>query len=609
MVTYKEFEIIKYLLQFQGSDSSDFLTYLENTLHYPAFAGAEQVLALIQELQEKGYLDGLTVTEFARKELEPCRVKNAFILAAGGSDISAKSVYSMPKGLYRKNGETLVERQIRQLQEAGISDIHVVVGIKKEMYFYLEEKCGVTLEINPYPKKNNIYSIYAIAEQLDNSYICNCDNYFADNPFFPYEYNSFHATVRKDGDAQELLVEKNESGRITKIYSGGKDIGGECIYGHAYFDAKFSARLCRYVLAEIENFRIDSLFWEEFVNRHIENLDLFVREYQTDFLYEFDTIQEIQNIDGLFLENVSGKITEKICQVLQCQESDVHNIEILSKGLTNVLFTFVVRDVKYIFRYPGESSSNIVYRKKECRAQRLAAQASVDNTYVYIDEDGCKISRFVENCKNLSNVYYKDVEFMRELARKIRQFHDAGREMPDWEDYFNDPIREADRLMIDASHMKGDLLKRFQTDHQNIVRLFQYTELDHIPKTMCHNDINGDNCLLTDDSFDVIDWEFAGFNDPAYDFGRVIADYEFDDPDIDAILDAYFCRPATELERLHWIAYVGIHNWYYFGWALYKESINEDTRDWMLFFYKKARKVLAYALPRYEKLYPQVKFI
>ena len=27
----------------------------------------------------------------------------------------------------------------------------------------------------------------------------------------------------------------------------------------------------------------------------------------------------------------------------------------------------------------------------------------------------------------------------------------------------------------------------------------------------------------------------------------------------------------------HWIAYVGIHNWYYFGWALYKESINEDT--------------------------------
>lgn len=180
--------------------------------------------------------------------------------------------------------------------------------------------------------------------------------------------------------------------------------------------------------------------------------------------------------------------------------------------------------------------------------------------------------------------------------------------MPDWETYFNDPIVEADRLMMDASRMKGDLLKRFQADHERIVRLFRYTELDGVQKTMCHNDINGDNCLLTDDSFDVIDWEFAGFNDPAYDFGRVIADYEFDDPDIDAILAAYFGRPATELERLHWIAYVGIHNWYYFGWALYKESINEDTRDWMLFFYKKARKVLEYALPRYEQRYPDVPF-
>ena len=608
MVTYKEFELLKYLLSFQGNTTVEFLTYLKQQLRYPVFQSQTEVLELIDALREKGCLDGLAVTDFARREIEPCRVKNAFILAAGGSDISAKSVYSMPKGLYQKNCQTLIERQIRQLKEAGIEDIHVVVGIKKEMYFYLEEKCGVTLEINPYPKKNNIYSIYAIADQLDNSYICNCDNYFADNPFFPYEYDAFHATVRMDNSAQELLVRSNESGRITGVYSGGKGVGGLCIYGHAYFDAGFSRRMRRYVQDEIENFRIDSLFWEEFVARHMENLDMYVREYQTDFLYEFDSIQEIQNIDGLFLENVSGKITRKICQVLHCEESAVHNIEILSKGLTNVLFTFVVDEVKYIFRYPGESSSNIVYRQKECRAQRLAAQAGVDNTYVYIDEEGCKISRFVENCKDLRNVYYKDVAFMEELARKIRRFHDEGRDMPDWETYFNDPIVEADRLMMDASRMKGDLLKRFQADHERIVRLFRYTELDGVQKTMCHNDINGDNCLLTDDSFDVIDWEFAGFNDPAYDFGRVIADYEFDDPDIDAILAAYFGRPATELERLHWIAYVGIHNWYYFGWALYKESINEDTRDWMLFFYKKARKVLEYALPRYEQRYPDVPF-
>ena len=262
------------------------------------------------------------------------------------------------------------------------------------------------------------------------------------------------------------------------MYSGRKGHGGECVYGHAYFDRGFSARMRRHVKHEIDDFRIDSLFWEEFFDRHIENLDLYARPYHSDFLYEFDTIQEIQNIDGLFLENVSGKITQKICDVLHCQEKDVHNIEILNKGLTNVLFTFVVRDVKYIFRYPGESSSNIVYRKKECRAQLLAADAGVDNTYVYIDEDGCKISRFVEGCKSLDGIYYKDVDFMQELARKIRRFHDAGRNMVDWQEYFNDPIKEADRLMIDASHMKGDLLSRFHRERGQIIRPVSYTHLD-----------------------------------------------------------------------------------------------------------------------------------
>lgn len=123
---------------------------------------------------------------------------------------------------------------------------------------------------------------------------------------------------------------------------------------------------------------------------------------------------------------------------------------------------------------------------------------------------------------------------------------------------------------------------------------------------MCHNDINGDNCLLTEHSFDIIDWEFAGWNDPAYDFGRVIAGYELEDPAIDEILEAYFGRPATEKERLHFIAYMGLHNWYYVGWATYKESINESSRDWMLFFYKQVKRVIKYALPRYEQMYGKI---
>ncbi|MBO5382233.1 MAG: NTP transferase domain-containing protein [Bacteroides sp.] len=603
MLTYKEFEVIKTLLA-HAEDKGNALSILKNKIRYTVFHSEQEVEEVVALLQLKGYIKDNQVTDIAKNEIAPCKVESAVILAAGGADISSKSVYSMPKGLFVKDGETLIERQIKQLHEAGVKDITVVVGYKQEMYFFLMNKYGVEIVVNPDLKKNNVFSLYCAIDHLSNTYICNCDNYFFENPFSAYEYNAYHATVYKENAHNELIVRKNEFGRITDIYSGDKS--GECIYGHAYIDKAFSTRLKRYLNAEIDDFRVSSLFWEEFVMRHKDNLDMYAREYPADFLYEFDSIQEIQNIDTLFLENVSGRINEKICEVFSCKVEDVHDIQILQKGLTNILFTFVVNDVKYIFRYPGDSSSFFIYRKNECRAQKLAAKAGVDNTYIYIDETGIKISRFMENCKNLNGVYYHDIELMKLLASKIRKFHEEGYDMPDAAQFDYNPIKECEHYMKEASKVKGNLFELFKDEWDAAYKLYAYAEKDGIKKTMCHNDINGDNCLLNDEEFNVIDWEFAGFNDPGYDFGRVIAGYDYDDPQVDEILAAYFGRPATPIERLHWIAYTGLHNWYYVGWAIYKESINESSRDWMFFFYKQAKRVFDYCLPKYKEIYGEI---
>ena len=112
MVTYKEFEILNYLTRFQGNTNGAFLAYLEQHLHYPVFDSPKETLTILAQLQKKGYLDDLTVTEFALQELEPYRVKNAVLLAAESANWTARTLYTVPKGLYRKNGETLIERRI-----------------------------------------------------------------------------------------------------------------------------------------------------------------------------------------------------------------------------------------------------------------------------------------------------------------------------------------------------------------------------------------------------------------------------------------------------------------------------------------------------------------
>ena len=605
MITYKEFEVIRTILKMLECPKNLAESIYKNMQYY-VFKSEAEVQELINSLQDKGYISNGKLTQAAMKEIEPLKVDNAIILAAGGSDISAKSVYSMPKGLFMKNGETLIERQIRQLREVGIEDITVVIAYKQEMYFFLQDKWGVNLEINPDLKKNNIYSLYIAEKHIGNTYICNCDNYFEENPFSMYEYNSYHATVYKQNAHNELLVRKNNSGRILQIYSGCES--GECIYGQAYINKEVSRRLVHYLDNEIDDFRVSALFWEEFIGKHADNLDMYVREYSDKIVYEFDTIQEIQNIDGLFLGNVSGKINQKICDVLMCNEDDIRDIVILEKGLTNILFTFDVNGKRYIFRYPGDSSRFFIYRKNECVALRLAAKAHADDTYVYIDESGIKISMYRESCHDIHGVYYKDVELMKRIAKKIRAFHNEGYNLENWKQYEYNPIYECEKLFREASKMKGDLFKLFEKEWTMIRKLQMYADMDGIKHTMCHNDINIDNVLVTDTTLDIIDWEFAGYNDPAYDFGRVIAGLEYDveDSRIQEILEAYFERPATKLEYIHWMAYSAIHNWYYVGWALYKESIGESSRDWMLFFFKQAKKLASWCLPKYKKIYGDI---
>lgn len=66
-------------------------------------------------------------------------VDNAVILAAGTSSRFAPLSYEKPKGLITVRGEVLIERQIRQLKEAGIQEILIVVGYQKEKFEYLEK--------------------------------------------------------------------------------------------------------------------------------------------------------------------------------------------------------------------------------------------------------------------------------------------------------------------------------------------------------------------------------------------------------------------------------------------------------------------------------------
>ena len=179
------------------------------------------VNAAYKALVDKGLVVDGALSDAGFEALAPFKVDNAIILAAGLSSRFAPISYEKPKGLLHVRGEILIERQIRQLQESGIDDITVVAGYKKEYFFYLEEKHGVSIVVNEeYATRNNHSSLMVVRERLGNTFICSSDNYFVENPFEPYVWKAYYAAQYQEGPTNEWCMRLGSGNRIVSVDIG-----------------------------------------------------------------------------------------------------------------------------------------------------------------------------------------------------------------------------------------------------------------------------------------------------------------------------------------------------------------------------------------------------
>ena len=355
------------------------------------------------------------LTEAGFHALAPYRVQNAIIMAAGLSSRFAPISYERPKGVLAVRGEVLIERQIRQLQEAGVYDITVVVGYKKEEFFYLEDLLGVQIIVNEeYASRNNNSTIKKVAGMLGNTYICSSDDYFTKNPFERYVYGAYYSAVYAEGETDEYcLVTKGKSGLITDVTIGGSDAW--IMLGHVYWDRAFSAQFLEILNAIYDEPATASKLWEDIYIDHIDALHMVKREYEPGVIWEFDSLDELREFDPAFIDNVDSEIMDNICEVLGCTRRDIVGIAPIKQGLTNLSFGFNVHGQRYVYRHPGSGTEEIINRESEAFSQGVAKKLGLDDTFIYEDPNqGWKISRYVHDCVPFD--YHNDDHVTRAMA-------------------------------------------------------------------------------------------------------------------------------------------------------------------------------------------------
>ena len=476
-------------------------------------------------------------------------MENAVIMAAGMSSRFAPISYERPKGTLKVRGEVLVERQLRQLQEAGITDVTIVVGYKKEYFFQLAERCGARLVVNrEYASRNNNGSLWLVREQLGNTYVCSSDDYFTVNPFESHVYKAYYSAQVTFGPTEEWCLTTGAGGRITGATVGGADAW--TMLGHVYFDRAFSTRF-RQVLERVYHLpQTAPKLWEAIYLDHVKELDMVIRKYPDGVINEFDSLDELRAFDPHFLENLDSEVFDNISTALGCSPEDITALYPLKQGITNLSCHFAVGGQEYVYRHPGAGTDKMVDRQAEFEALHLASGLGVDSTFVTGDPvKGWKISRFVPEARNLDATNPQELEA---AMRMCRQVHQSGRRLSRHFDFVAEGLRYESLLQ---GHGPIDV-PGYSELRAKVLRLKELVDADGLPLVPSHNDFFPLNFLVDPSGrLDLIDWEYAGMSDEASDYGTMVVCAELSEELAEpALQEAYLGRPATPVEERHYRA-------------------------------------------------------
>lgn len=287
------------------------------------------------------------------------RAINAVIMAAGASSRFAPLSYERPKGLIQVRGEVLIERQINQLMEAGVNEIYVVTGYKADAFEYLRNKFGVKLiENREYKERNNNSSIKAAETVLGDTYVCSADNYFLQNPFLKKPETAFYSAVYSHGPTDEWCIDADEKGYITGVTVGGENAW--YMLGHTFWDREFSSAFISILDDEYDKSETAGKLWETIFIEHLDQLHMKIRKYPDDYIFEFDTLDELRVFDRSYVKDTRSEILKKLASELRCSEENMNSFHCIKGGDAEAIgFSFRCGTEVYRFFYENGKIENV----------------------------------------------------------------------------------------------------------------------------------------------------------------------------------------------------------------------------------------------------------
>lgn len=221
-------------------------------------------------------------------------------------------------------------------------------------------------------------------------------------------------------------------------------------------------------------------------------------------------------------------------------------------GMTNRTFHIVLDTMNnYVLRFPGEGTEELINRKDEEISTKLACALHIDADLYYFDDEGHKVSEWIQDAHTMLAEDLRQPEQIHNVAKLLSILHESGEstgipfEVFDMAaDYERIIIKNKVKLYADYEQIKAQVMSLKNTMDGEVSRR----------RVPCHNDPLCANWIYGNDRLYLIDWEYAGMNDPMWDLADVSIEAHYGDKEDAMLLEAYFGRPVHKIEQKSFLA-------------------------------------------------------
>ena len=282
--------------------------------------------------------------------------------------------------------------------------------------------------------------------------------------------------------------------------------------------------------------------------------------------------------------NIEEYIVARVNALMHSNEAKI--VKRLEGGMSNYTFVVECFGKKYTYRVPGKFAERFVDRVEEWENIQEVDKLGLNNVTTYVEIlSGEKLAEYVEGTimseTDVISYNKMSVEALKKLHHSDLKFR---------------PYNAFVRLANDERYCR-EMGFEHQQEYLDLRRKLDTMRETHkeVKQVPCHCDYQPTNLVINGDKLYVLDWEFAGMNDPFYDiacYGNMGFDKAL------SLLEAYVGgKPSKEeLQRLYFHRAFQCLQWY--NVAIFKDKVglskdlNMDFNQVALMFLGMAKELI-----------------